>query len=184
MGESVERPYHLSVGEQIWERALRNHYTKPFRDEIARSKSLGHVSKRDPEIFKLLIHDVIQQATIYLHQKDGEKITVSAIADLLTTPSFSISENVVRKYLGKEFRHLKKEYGISAGTLREIGQRYKSSIIKLWGIHGRKPTLAEITRELDLKGSSGVLSVIMKSPWLNKLWEDGPKQETTSENEG
>jgi len=126
----------------------------------------------------LVMHEALQLAAAYLHKQNAE-ITSAAIADVLKTKTFSLSESSVRKYLQDNFPHLIDYYGISLQTLLENSKQYKQAIISLWNKHRRKPTQGEIGESLHLSHGT-VSSKLTRNPWLKKLWEEGPKARTDS----
>ena len=175
-GESVERPYRLSAGEQIWERALRNHFPKLVRDDTRRYRDFQLLALRFPELHMLLMHDVIQGAAAFLDEKKEEEVTVTKIAQLLTTPSLSLDELTIRNYLRHDFSHLKEQYGISIHDHKEVREQYQQIIEGLWRKNNRRPTLRELAREFKMT-PNGTWRMIDSSRWLRTLWEEGPKSE-------
>lgn len=184
MNEGLEEhPYRQSVGDQIWERALRNHFPNPIRDYIRRN-GLKWASKKYPVVYKLFIHEILQEAAQHVYERGAGHISVAAIAEVLNSGSLSIREEIVRGHLKNDFPHLKEQYGIRMRSYYEIGQDYEHAIVDLWNKHQRRPTLKEIANVLRIKSGSDISQFLGRYPLLKRLWENGPKLKDKSDTEG
>ena len=184
MSEGLEqRPYRPSVGDQIWDRALRNHLNKGERDRLTAAKdpweTLQNAQYR--QLYQLIVHEVVQSAAAYLHEHNMGEVTATSIAALIRTQHLSLDEQTIRRHLRETAPHLSERYGISItprqDRLEQVDQDYRDAIVSLWKKNGRRPTYVELAKELDQKSSSSVRDKIKNDPSLFALLQKDPSSE-------
>ncbi len=188
----IERPYRLSIGDQLWERALQD-YAHPvlqkrirdargFHDDLQRATSriTGIDASMNANVVREnIMFRLIRDAAYYLYENDGGRISAGDISKLLTTDKFSVSELTVRARIQEKYPFLIEYYGLFVRSYDKINKDYGEAISSLWNEQRKQPSIDDIAKRLGLAYTTVRDKLRGKNksdcpPWLITLYKKGP----------
>jgi len=181
-----EHTHLKGVGDEIWQRALKDHAPPALRKFIEENGELPDTNSDDRirgwggSINHIRDHiqlSLISQAAEHLRSVQKGRVTAVDIANLLTTDKFNLSPQVVGKLVRDKFPFLAEKYDLLVRSLSENDGAYAEVIRKLWQRRGKKPDLLDIADELGLTKEAARLKLVGKDKgpkWLVELYDHGP----------